>query len=71
MDLDSSDSEGFASLFDGISLAGWHPAPRVYGTVYPGGPHLLDVFDQRGIKRPRGIREARRNLACGRRLHRG
>lgn len=52
MNPGSLDGEGFASLFDGTSLAGWHPAPRVYGTVYPGGPHLLDVFDQRGIKRP-------------------
>jgi hypothetical protein len=52
MNLDTFDDEGFVSLFDGNSLTGWHPAPRIYGTLYPGGPHLLDVFDQRGIARP-------------------
>ncbi|MFI6693027.1 DUF1080 domain-containing protein [Streptomyces sp. NPDC050433] len=52
MKLDTFDDEGFISLFDGNSLTGWHPAPRVYGTVYPGGPHLLDVFDERGTARP-------------------
>ncbi|MEV4033591.1 3-keto-disaccharide hydrolase [Streptomyces umbrinus] len=52
MNLDTFDDEGFVSLFDGSSLTGWHPAPRVYGTVRPGGPHLLDMFDERGIARP-------------------
>ncbi|UQN28774.1 3-keto-disaccharide hydrolase [Brachybacterium kimchii] len=29
------------SLFDGASLDGWFPAPRSYGSVYPGGPSVL------------------------------
>ncbi|WP_326761683.1 DUF1080 domain-containing protein [Streptomyces phaeochromogenes] len=52
MNLDTFDDKGFVSLFDGNSLTGWHPAPRIYGTVRPGGPHLLDMFDERGIARP-------------------
>jgi hypothetical protein len=39
-------------LFDGSTLDGWHPAPRVYGTVYPGGPHVHELFAQRGIEPP-------------------
>ncbi|SDG80716.1 3-keto-disaccharide hydrolase [Microbacterium pygmaeum] len=31
------------SLFDGHSLTGWFAAPRIYGSVYPGGPELLDL----------------------------
>lgn len=46
------DTEGFVSLFDGHTLAGWHSAPRIYGTVYPGGPHLHDLLKQRGIALP-------------------
>lgn len=34
---------GFKSLFDGVSLAGWSAIPRHYGTLYPGGPDVLDV----------------------------
>jgi len=49
--LERSDDQ-FVSLFDGATLAGWHPVPRIYGTIYPGGPHLLDLFDQRGTPRP-------------------
>ena len=34
------DETGFTPLFDGRTLAGWHPAPRVLGTMWPGGPQL-------------------------------
>lgn len=34
------DETGFTPLFDGATLAGWHPAPRVLGTSWPGGPEL-------------------------------
>ncbi|WP_432563062.1 3-keto-disaccharide hydrolase [Kineococcus sp. SYSU DK003] len=43
---------GFVPLFDGTTLAGWHPAPRVYGTLFPGGPHLHDWMRERGIAPP-------------------
>jgi len=33
--------QGFESLFDGSTLAGWEAIPRRYGRVYPGGPDLL------------------------------
>jgi Domain of Unknown Function (DUF1080) len=39
---------GFQSLFDGESLAGWHPEPRVYGALYPGGPSLDTLIAERG-----------------------
>lgn len=35
---------GFAPLFDGVSLSGWRAIPRTYGRLYPGGPHALDVM---------------------------
>jgi hypothetical protein len=35
--------QGFESLFDGRTLAGWRAIPRRYGRVYPGGPDLLSV----------------------------
>ena len=35
------DGGGFVPLFDGVSMAGWHAAPRIYGSVYPGGPSVL------------------------------
>jgi hypothetical protein len=44
--------DGYVPLFDGSTLDGWHPAPRVYGTVYPGGPHVHELFTQRGIEPP-------------------
>lgn len=46
------DVDGYHPLFDGTSLAGWRAVPRIYGTVYPGGPSLLDYFDAHGLKRP-------------------
>jgi hypothetical protein len=30
-------------LFDGKTLDGWFAAPRTYGTVSPGGPHVLEI----------------------------
>jgi hypothetical protein len=39
-------------LFDGSTLDGWHPAPRVYGTLYPGGPQVREVLAQQGIEPP-------------------
>jgi hypothetical protein len=50
--LEAFDDDGYVSLFDGTSLTGWHTAPRVYGTLYPGGPHVHELFDQRGVPRP-------------------
>ncbi|GAB2586366.1 3-keto-disaccharide hydrolase [Microlunatus antarcticus] len=32
------------SLFNGRTLDGWHAVPRVYGTVWPGGPPLAEVY---------------------------
>lgn len=40
------------SLFDGESLQGWHPAPRIYGRSWPGGPSALERFDREGWPRP-------------------
>lgn len=37
---------GFESLFDGRTLNGWRAIPRRYGTLYPGGPHVLDVLSE-------------------------
>lgn len=52
-EAETQDSQaGFVPLFDGISLSGWHPVPRVYGTVYPGGPPVLDRFLARGLTLP-------------------
>ena len=51
-EADSAEDDGFVPLFDGVSLAGWRAAPRVYGTVYPGGPSLLEHFDALGLDRP-------------------
>ena len=33
-------TEAWRALFDGTSLTGWHPRPRVYGTLWPGGPEV-------------------------------
>ena len=46
MDLDHSrhSSSDFAALFDGSTLQGWHAAPRTYGSLWPGGPHVGDVL---------------------------
>ena len=33
--------QGFESVFDGSTLAGWRAIPRRYGRLYPGGPDLL------------------------------
>ena len=52
MNLDTFDDDGFVSLFDGTTLNGWHPAPRIYGTLYPGGPSVHDVLVQRGFAVP-------------------
>lgn len=40
------------SLFDGTTLTGWHPVPRVYGTKYPGGPSVAELLAQRGFGLP-------------------
>ena len=37
------DANGWRDLFDGTSLTGWHPRPRVYGTSWPGGPQVHEV----------------------------
>jgi len=40
------------SLFDGKTLLGWHSAPRIYGTIYPGGPTADTWFKANGITPP-------------------
>ena len=50
--IETFDDDGFVDLFDGATLAGWHPAPRVYGQQYPGGPPVADWFAQLGISPP-------------------
>jgi len=50
--LDDFDEEGFVPLFDGATLDGWHTAPRVYGTIYPGGPSLHTIFTEMGVEPP-------------------
>lgn len=47
------------ALFDGHSLTGWFASPRIYGSVYPGGPQLLDLvpampsdYNERAAKHP-------------------
>ncbi|SER28651.1 3-keto-disaccharide hydrolase [Sphingobium sp. YR768] len=40
------------ALFDGVTLDGWHMAPRVYGDLYPGGPSVHSFFADRGIEPP-------------------
>jgi hypothetical protein len=32
----------FASLFDGATLDGWRPVPRVYGRAWPAGPTVAE-----------------------------
>ncbi|WP_026556746.1 3-keto-disaccharide hydrolase [Arthrobacter sp. 35W] len=49
---DTRDENGFVALFDGASLAGWRAVPRIYGTVFPGGPSVLEHFDAMGLQRP-------------------
>jgi hypothetical protein len=34
------------SLFDGVTLAGWHPVPRTYGHAWPGGPTIAELFPE-------------------------
>jgi hypothetical protein len=49
---DITDESGFEPLFDGRTLDGWEIIPRVYGDVYPGGPSLASVIEERGITVP-------------------
>jgi Domain of Unknown Function (DUF1080) len=53
------DEDGWRDLFNGTSLSGWHPRPRVYGTTWPGGPQVHDVgpwipvdYNQKAEDRP-------------------
>jgi hypothetical protein len=39
-----NDDKGFVPLFNGVDLEGWSVIPRSYGTLYPGGPKVLDVL---------------------------
>lgn len=38
-----TNTDDWRELFDGQTLTGWHPRPRVYGTVWPGGPPVHEV----------------------------
>jgi hypothetical protein len=42
--LETFSDDGFRPLFDADTLAGWHAIPRIYSTVYPGGPSQYDWF---------------------------
>ncbi|SEQ96153.1 3-keto-disaccharide hydrolase [Microlunatus flavus] len=44
-DEPATTDEGFVPLFDGSTLAGWHAAPRTFGSVWPGGPDLAGRAD--------------------------
>ena len=44
--------EGFVPLFDGATLDGWHAAPRVAGSIYPGGPTIAAKLEQLGLEPP-------------------
>lgn len=39
-----SAASDFVPLFDGETLTGWRAIPRAYGSLYPGGPDVLDVL---------------------------
>jgi hypothetical protein len=43
---------GYRPIFDGTSLRGWTAIPRVYGDLYPGGPHARTFFATRGYEPP-------------------
>jgi hypothetical protein len=36
--------DGYVSLFDGDTLAGWFAVPRTYDRVWPGGPTVRELF---------------------------
>ena len=38
-----ANTESWRELFDGRTLTGWHTRPRVYGTMWPGGPNVHEV----------------------------
>lgn len=44
--------DGFVPLFDGQTLSGWRPVPRIFSSLYPGGEHVLDLFKRRGATIP-------------------
>ncbi|WP_415854837.1 family 16 glycoside hydrolase [Sinomonas sp. G460-2] len=44
--------QGFVPLFNGESLQGWHPAPRVYGAEYPRGPSIAQKLEEMGLEPP-------------------
>jgi hypothetical protein len=37
--------DGFEPLFNGQDLTGWVVQPRQYGALYPGGPHISELYD--------------------------
>lgn len=52
MNNEAKDVGGFRPLFDGKTLAGWRPIPRVFGHLYPGGPSVSAMLKERGIPLP-------------------
>ncbi|PUB32048.1 uncharacterized protein DUF1080 [Promicromonospora sp. AC04] len=50
--IETFDDDGFVPLFDGVTLDGWHAVPRVYGTMYPGGPDVNDELARLGVEVP-------------------
>ncbi|HEY3339781.1 MAG TPA: DUF1080 domain-containing protein [Propionicimonas sp.] len=49
---DVMDDAGYRPIFDGSSLAGWTPVPRVYGALYPGGPGVVEYLADSGFHPP-------------------
>jgi hypothetical protein len=44
MTTTTRDGHGFVDLFDGCSLDGWFIAPRILGSVWPGGPDVSEIY---------------------------
>jgi hypothetical protein len=40
----TNDEVGFEPLFNGTDLTGWTRKPRIYDTLYPGGPKVWEEF---------------------------
>lgn len=51
-ETENHDDGGFVPLFDGATLHGWRTVPRIYGTLYPGGPSVLELFEKDGRQLP-------------------
>lgn len=41
--MTNTDTDGVVNLFDGLTLDGWYAVPRIYGTMWPGGPTVSEI----------------------------